>query len=89
MHYLCLTAYICKSKIYIQSPESYNYTSIQPVTVIYVNLFKYYVIFLKLHYIIFHKKLYAYPRHCVTINLPHSKPSDLFTHIEYSHRVLT
>ena len=41
MHYLCLTAYICKSKIYIQSPESYNYTSIQPVTVIYVNLFKY------------------------------------------------
>ena len=87
MHYLCSTAYICKSNLYIQSPESYNYTSIQPVTVIYVNLFKYYVIFLKLHYIIFHKKLYAYPRHCVTINLPHSKPSDLFTHIEYSHRV--
>ena len=55
----------------------------QPVTVIYVNLFKYYFIFIKLHYIIVHKKLYAYPRHCVTINLPHSKPADLFTHIEF------
>ena len=88
MHYLCLTAYICKSKLYIQSPESYNYTSIQPVTVIYVNLFKYYFILIKLHYIIFYKKLYGYTRHYVTINLSHSKPTDLFTHIEYSHRVL-
>ena len=59
MHYWCLTAYICKPKIYIQTPESYNYTSMQPVTVSYV-IFKYYFILIKLHYIIFHKKLYGY-----------------------------
>ena len=87
MHYLCLTAYICKSKIYIQTPESYNYTNIQPVTVIYV-IFKYYFILIKLHYIIFHKKLYGYTRHYVISNRLNSKPADLFTHIEYSHRVL-
>ena len=32
--------------------------------------------------------VYGYTRHYVTINLLHSKPADLFTHIEYSHRVL-
>ena len=83
MHYLCLPAYICKSKIYIQSPETYNYKSMQPVTVIYVNLFKYYLILIKLYYIIFHKKLYGYTRLYVNINLLHSKPADLFTHIEF------
>ena len=57
VHYWCLLTYICKLKVYMQYTESYGYTNMQPAIIIYVNLFKYYLIFIILYYKIFHKKL--------------------------------